>query len=208
MAVAYPRVILFVADTYMPLPTCSPASPCSGSVAVFPILTAEQAGALKPAQPANTLGIGCRKSGNQRELLAAVPYRRGRCRRFCSDGNQRGEFRNSYLYVAGYDANTSLGYIFGFAPGSDGTLATISGFPVQVGAHPSAITSDSSGAYLYMTDSVQNVAYGFQIASGALTPLSGSPYATGSQPSAIVVDTTSKFAVVANTQDSNVTVYS
>jgi 6-phosphogluconolactonase len=77
-----------------------------------------------------------------------------------------------------------------------------------VGTHPSAIASDSSGAYLYVTDSVQNAAYGFQIASGALTPLSGSPYATGSQPSAIVLDATSKYAVVANTQDSNVTVYS
>ena len=29
---------LFVADTYQPLPTCSPASPCTGSVAAFPIL--------------------------------------------------------------------------------------------------------------------------------------------------------------------------
>ena len=84
----------------------------------------------------------------------------------------------------------TVGYIFGFAPGSDGTLAALPGFPVQVGAHPSAIASDSSGAYLYVTDSAQNVAYGFQIASGGLTPLSGSPYATGSQPSAIVVDAT------------------
>ena len=31
---------LFVADTYQPLPSCSTAAPCSGSVAVFPILTA------------------------------------------------------------------------------------------------------------------------------------------------------------------------
>src|SRR5215469_3571632 len=28
---------LFVADTYQPLPTCSPASPCPGSVAAYPI---------------------------------------------------------------------------------------------------------------------------------------------------------------------------
>src|SRR5271168_2972979 len=28
---------LYVADTYQPLPTCSPAAPCSGSVAVLPL---------------------------------------------------------------------------------------------------------------------------------------------------------------------------
>jgi len=28
---------LFVLDTYQPLPSCSPAAPCSGSIAVFPI---------------------------------------------------------------------------------------------------------------------------------------------------------------------------
>jgi 6-phosphogluconolactonase (cycloisomerase 2 family) len=114
----------------------------------------------------------------------------------------------AYVYVAGYDANVNAGYIFGFAPGSDGTLSALPGFPVQVGAHPSAITSDSSGTYLYVTDSTQNVAYGFQISGGALTPLGGSPYATGAQPSAIVLDATAKYAVVANEQDSNVTVYS
>jgi len=38
---------LFVIDTFQPLPTCSPAAPCSGSIAVFPILTADQAKALK-----------------------------------------------------------------------------------------------------------------------------------------------------------------
>jgi 6-phosphogluconolactonase len=207
IAVGTSKSFLFVADTYMPLPTCSPASPCSGSIAVFPILTAEQAGALKPAQPANTLGAAVTNtaiSANYWPMTltggAAADIFVPTAINVASSG--------SYLYVAGYDANTNQGYVFGFAPGSDGTLATLPGFPVQVGTHPSAIASDSSGVYLYVTDSAQNVAYGFQIASGALTPLSGSPYATGSQPSAIVLDATSKYAVVANTQDSNVTVYS
>jgi len=207
IAVGTSKNYLFVADTYMPLPTCSPASPCSGSVAVFPILTAEQAGALKPAQPANTLGPAIQNtaiSANYWPLTltggAAADIFVPTAINVAASG--------SYLYVAGYDANTNQGYVFGFAPGSDGTLAAIPGSPVQVGTHPSGITSDGSGAYLYVTDSAQNAAYGFQIASGALTPLSGSPYATGSQPSAIVLDATAKYAVIANTQDSNVTVYS
>jgi 6-phosphogluconolactonase len=198
---------LFVADTYMPLPTCSPASPCSGSIAVFPILTADQAKALKPAQPADTLGapvVNTAISANYWPLTLS--------------GGAAGDIfvptsinvasSGSYVYVAGYDANTNLGYIFGFAPGSDGTLSAIPGLPIQVGTHPSAITSDSSGNYVYVTDSTLNLAYGFQIAGGTLTPLSGSPYSTGSQPSAIVVDASAKYAMIANEQDSNLGVYS
>src|ERR1035438_1634474 len=37
MAVAVAGTNLFVVDTYQPLPTCSPAAPCSGSVGGFPI---------------------------------------------------------------------------------------------------------------------------------------------------------------------------
>ena len=37
LAIAVTGSNLFVADTYQPLPTCSPAAPCSGSVASFPV---------------------------------------------------------------------------------------------------------------------------------------------------------------------------
>ena len=50
--------------------------------------------------------------------------------------------------------------------------------------------------------------YGFSINSGTLTALSGSPFPTGAQPTAIVLDATSKYAMIANGQDSNVGVYS
>ena len=207
IAVGSSKNFLFVADTYMPLPTCSPASPCSGSVAVFPILTAEQAAALKPAQSANTLGAPVENTAISANYWPLTLTGGAAADVFVPTAiNVAGS--GSYVYVAGYDASTNLGYVFGFAPGSDGTLSALPGSPVQVGVHPSAITSDSSGGYLYLADSTQNAVYGFQIASGALTPLGGSPYATGSQPSAIVVDATAKYAIVANTQDSNVTVYS
>ena len=114
----------------------------------------------------------------------------------------------AYLYITGYDSNTNAGYVFGFTTGSDGTLAAIPGFPVPVGTQPSAVASDSTGSYLYVTDSVQNVIYGFQINGGALTQLSSSPFPTGAKPSAIILDATGKFAMVANAQDSNLGVYS
>ncbi len=55
---------------------------------------------------------------------------------------------------------------------------------------------------------LQDLAYGFQISGGALAPLSGSPFPTGSQPTAIAVDASSKYALIANGQDSNLAVYS
>lgn len=206
MAVAASGNFLYVVDTYQPLPTCNPASPCSGSVAVFPILTASQAAGLTPSQPANTLGspvVNTSISASYWPLAlsgaAAPDVIVPTAINVASSG--------AYVYITGYDSITNLGYIFGFTSASDGTLAAIPGFPVQVGTHPSAITSDKAGTYLYVTDSRQNVAYGFQISGGALTPLAGSPYPTGSQPSAIVLDANAKFAMIANAQDSNLTVY-
>src|ERR1035437_6743482 len=57
LAIAANGANLFVVNTYQPLPICSPAEPCSGSVAVYPILTATQAQALKPPAPADSLGL-------------------------------------------------------------------------------------------------------------------------------------------------------
>jgi 6-phosphogluconolactonase (cycloisomerase 2 family) len=207
ISVATSKNFLFVADTFQPLPTCSPASPCSGSVAVFPILTAQQAGALKPAQPANTLGtpiVNAAISAAYWPLAlsgAAAPD-------VIVPVALTSASSGSYVYIAAYDAVTSKGYVFGFAVNSDGTLSAIPGSPVQVGIHPSAITADPAGSNLYITDSTQSVIYGYQIAGGALTPLSGSPFPSGSAPSAVAVDASGKYAVVANAQDSNVTVYS
>ena len=205
-AVSVSGKFLYVIDTYQPLPTCSPASPCSGSVAVFPILSASEAGALKPAQPANTLGkpvVNTSISSNYWPLLlngASVSHV------FVPTAITTAA-SGAYVYIAGYDSSSNAGYVFGFASSPDGTLSTLPGFPVPVGTQPSALASDATGTYLYVTDAAQNVIHGFQINGGALGQLAGSPYAAGGKPSAIVLDATGSFAIVANAQDSNVTVY-
>jgi 6-phosphogluconolactonase (cycloisomerase 2 family) len=207
LAVSVSGNYLYVVDLYQPLPTCNPAAPCSGSIAVFPILTAAQAKALTPAQPADTLGSPIANASiNANYWPLSLPGA------IATDvfvpTAVTTASSGAYVYVAGYDSTTNIGYVFGFASGSDGTLSVIPGFPLQVGSHPSAVASEKSGTYLYITDSTNDVVYGYQIADGALTALSGSPYQAGASPSAIAVDATTKFAVVANAQDSNVTVYS
>ena len=196
---------LYVLDTFQPLPVCSPASPCSGSVAVFPILSASQASALKPPQPPNTLGAPV---VNTSIAASYWPLALPGSADIMVPTAITTAASGAYVYVTSYDSNTNLGYVFGFDTSSDGSLSAIPGFPIQVGNRPSAVASDPGGTYLYITDAAQSEVYGFHINGGNLTSLSGSPFATGSVPSAIVVDAAGKYAFITNSQESNLTVYS
>jgi 6-phosphogluconolactonase (cycloisomerase 2 family) len=195
MGVAVAGKNLFVVNLYQPLPICSNASPCSGSVAVFPIGTNDKLGT-----PAVNAGIGASYwpltlPGAPTHVMVPTAI--------------NATASGSLVYVTAYDATSGGGYVFGFTANSDGTLTSLNnGVPFSVGIHPSSVASDAGGTYLYVTDAIKNAVYGFQINSGLLTPLSGSPYATGNSPSSIVIDATGKFAYVASAQESNVVAYS
>jgi 6-phosphogluconolactonase len=222
LAVAASGSNVFVADLYQPLPTCNPASPCSGSIAVFPILTAAQAATLTPSQPVDTLltNTPINSCNGLQYLPLTLPGSA------VSDVFQptaetvSPSSSGSALFVTGFDTTTNLGYVFGFAVGTAScpnnatlyqtipTLTPLAGLPLQVGSQPSAITSDSTGSYLYITDARNDVVYGFQTSGGTFTALNGSPFQAGAAPTAMAIDATGKYAVVANGQDSNVIVYS
>ena len=207
LAVTVSSKFLYVINTYQPLPTCNPASPCSGSVAVFPILSSAQAATLKPSQPADTLGTPVVNTSISASYWPLLLPGASASDVFVPTAVTTAA-SGAYVYITGYDSTSNLGYVFGFLANSDGTLTALPGFPAAVGSRPSAVASDRTGAYLYITDSAQNVVYGFQINGGALTASSGSPFPTGGQPSAIVLDATARYAIIANGQDSNVGVYS
>jgi DNA-binding beta-propeller fold protein YncE len=185
---------LYVADTYQPLPTCSPASPCAGSVASYPI---EASGVLGTPAVNSSLSAAYWPlivPGSPKDVVVptgvtALP-----------DG--------SMVYVAAYDSTAATGYIFGFASASGVLTPLNGGVPFPAGIHPSSITRDPSGTYLYATDFANGEILAFTVNSGMLTPLSGSPFATGGQPTSMVIDATGKFAVVTNSQDSTLTTYS
>ena len=161
------RNFLFVVDTYQPLPTCIPASPCSGSVAVFPILTAAQAGALKPSQPANTLGTPVVNAGISASYWPLLLTGGSRLGCFRSHRRSHGCLRRLCLRRGIRFQHQRSAMSSDLPPAPTARSPRIPGFPVPVGTHPSAIASDSTGAYLYVTDSIQNVVYGFQINGGA-----------------------------------------
>lgn len=198
---------LFVTDKYQPLPTCSPAAPCSGSVAVFPILTAAQAKAMTPPVATDTLGtavVNTSISASYWPLsLPSNPTH------IMTPTAITTAASGAYVYVTAYDATSSGGYVFGFAINSDGTLTPLNeGVPFPAGSHPSAIAAGPGGSTVYVTDIANADVYVYSASNGILTPVSGSPFATGNQPSAVAVNGSGQYVYVTNAQDSNLTVFS
>jgi 6-phosphogluconolactonase len=224
LAVAVNGSHMYVADTFQPLPSCSPAEPCSGSVAVFPLSSSGAPGTPSGNPAGNTnywpLTLPCSPT----DVLAPSAI----------DVVASGKF----VYVAAYDTtaaaeNTAIpvgsntcdltgagtaptGYVFAFAANSDGTLSGVAGSPFVVaardtngvGVQPSAIASNPDSQDVYVTDFLGGKVYGFSIApAGTLAPLGKKPFAAGNQPAAIAVDSSGTYAYVANSLDNTITAY-
>lgn len=188
LAVAVSGSNLYVADTYQPLPACSTASPCSGSIASFPIGTNGLLGtaASNPAISASYWPLSL--PGSPKDILAPSAI--------VASG--------SSVFVAAQDTSSGLGYIFGFSS-SNGTLSPLNnGVPFNAGTQPSSMILDPTGAHLYVTDEAKANIHGFSVSASGLTELGGSPYPAGNRPASITIDAKGQFAYVANSQDSNV----
>jgi len=197
LAVAVGGSNLFVVDTYQPLPSCSPAAPCSGSLAAFPIAAASgtnPSGALgTPFANGSQSYWPLSLSGKPNDILlpTAVTVLAS----------------NADVYVTAYDTTANTGYVFGFSIGS-GTLTALAGSPFAAGKYPSAIATDSTSSHVYVTDLTNGNVLGYTVTGGTLSPISGSPFPAGGQPDAIAIDTSGKYAYVANMLDSTITAYS
>jgi 6-phosphogluconolactonase (cycloisomerase 2 family) len=217
VATAVAGTNLFVADTYEPLPTCSPASPCTGSVTAFPIAQKSttingrtfEADALETGLPLNTCNgpayLPLQLSGAAAsDILAPTAV--------------SASAKSSLLFVAAKDTTSGTGYLFGYTIGNASctiggssasivTLSPLAGSPWTAGVSPSAVVQDPSGSHVYVTDATNNNVLGFITSGGTLAPIAGSPFTSGNSPSAIVIDKTGKLAYVANQQDSTITGY-
>jgi 6-phosphogluconolactonase len=204
LAIAVNKTNLFIVDLYQPLPLCSDAEPCSGSIGVFPLGAPSGSGSpvtvgtpvTNPAVSAPYWPLALTGAGASDIIVPTAVN-------VLASG--------AYVYVTAYDSSVApnVGYVFGFSVSSTGALTALPGSPYAAGVKPSAIASNSSSADVYVTDFSSGNVRGYAVGStGALTSLSGSPFPSGNQPSAIVVDTAYALAYVANSQDSNVTAYS
>jgi len=209
LSVSVAQTMLYVADTYQPLPTCSPAAPCSGSIAVFPILPAHgstEAGQLQTNTPIND----CNGLLYVPTILPAAPSH------VVTPTSIHATDNGANLFVSAVDTTDNRGYLFVYTVGSITcgsnasvpSLTPLPGSPFPAGIHPSAVTSDPSGSFVYVADYASANILGYAVSAGGLAPLAGSPFPAGNQPASITIDATGKFAAVANSLDSNVTTYS
>lgn len=212
MAVAASKSNLFVVDLYEPLPICSTAEPCSGSIGVYPLTAPTDhapTGIVTP--PVINTGVNDHywpltlSGANASHIIVPTAVN------VLASG--------SYVYVTAYDSSVTptVGYVFGFSVDTSGALTPLSGSPFAAGVKPTAITSgsltSSSGTFVYVTDFANNNVLGYSVSTatataGNLISLAGSPFRSGNQPTAIAVDTAFPFAYVTNAQDSTVTGYS
>jgi 6-phosphogluconolactonase len=208
MAIAANKANVFVVDTYEPLPLCSTADPCPGSIGVLP-LSAGGSSSSAPCTATVCLGapaVNSGVSGNYWPLALSganashviVPT----AVNVLASG--------SYVYVTSYDSSVSpsVGYIFGYSVGSGGVLTPLSGSPFAAGVQPTAIASDPTSTYVYVTDFVKSDVLAYNAAAGNLTPLANSPFRSGTQPTAIVVDPSYPYAYVTNSLDATVAAFS
>ena len=213
LAVAANGSNLFVLDTWQPLASCTTGAPCSGSIAVYPILTAADAGKLTPSEPADTLGTPV-TNGNLNYWPLTLP---SSPKDLLEPTAINVLASGAYLYVTAYDWTTSKNYIFGFSVGTSGTLTALNGgaplaggafatgtcasaflnAPYLAGTCPAAIASDSSSSYVYVTDAENGTVHDYLVASGTgLLSEPGAPISAGGQPLAIAVDTKYPYAYV------------
>jgi len=228
LGIAINGSLMFVADTYQPLPSCSPAEPCSGSVAVFPLASSGAPG---------TAVVNPAVSGSYWPLIAPCNT---------ADVIQPAAITvtasGKYVYVAAYDTTAAAGnsatspasntcdtggagtaptgYVFAFSVGSGGVLSAVTGSPFAVGSgnkaaysvEPSALVGTPDSSYLYVTDYIGGKVYGYTVSDsssnpGAIASLSGSPFSAGNGPASVTVDGTGSYGYVANSLDSTLTGY-
>ncbi len=125
---------------------------------------------------------------------------------------------NSAVFVAAYDksaynpggtttSTANPGLVFGFTVGSGGALSQVSSSPWNAGIRPSAIVSDPTNRFVYVTDYPSNELIAYTIHGSTLAFLSNGPFRTGNEPSAITIDPSGRFIYLTNQLDNTVSAY-
>jgi 6-phosphogluconolactonase len=131
---------------------------------------------------------------------------------------------NNAVFVSAYDqsaynpgctptpacasSTANPGWVFGYTVGSGGALAASAGSPFKAGIKPTALTSDPTNRFVYVTDFASNELIGYTIQDGNILQfLVNGPFKTGNEPISIVIDPRGKYLYVANQLDSSVSSY-
>jgi beta-lactam-binding protein with PASTA domain/6-phosphogluconolactonase (cycloisomerase 2 family) len=108
-----------------------------------------------------------------------------------------------YMYVVNSGTDVTIGRgVYGFVIGADGSLTATPSSPYQTDHLPVALTFDTSGTYLYVSNNQDFSISAFKLdpATGQLTELANSPYALvhGHLPSELAVHGNFLYVAVSN----------
>jgi 6-phosphogluconolactonase (cycloisomerase 2 family) len=185
---------LFVVDSYAPgfngvaPPNINPLGtntiPTQGCVVVYPInakdgsLGSPVANGSQPCFPIGTAVLGSQPIG-----ITATGF-------------------VDYLYVADQGTHSIFAYSVNY---DNGQLTPLANNNFQAGVKPSAIISDPTGRFVYVTDQYQNEILGYLVLSGgALQSQLNGPFPTDLFPYSMVVDPRGKFLYVTNYNSNDV----
>jgi len=127
---------------------------------------------------------------------------------------------NDAVYVTAYDqsaynpggttsSNANPGWVFGYSVGSSGALTAASGSPYQAGVKPSALATDPTSRFIFVTDYASNELIGYTVLStNVLSFMINGPFKTGNQPTSITIDPRGIYMYVTNSLDNTVSSYS
>lgn len=189
---------LFVIDTYAPgyngvaPPNINPITtnsiPTQGCVVVYPISFAD--GSL--GSPVQDGGQSCFPIGSG-PVLGSQPI-----------GATATAFVD-YLYVADQGTHSIYAYSVNY---SNGQLTPLANNNFQAGVKPSAIASDPSGRFVYVTDEYANQLLGYDVLkNGDLQSMVNGPFATDLFPYSLTIDPRGLFLYVTNYNANDVRAY-
>jgi 6-phosphogluconolactonase (cycloisomerase 2 family) len=127
---------------------------------------------------------------------------------------------NDAVYVTAYDksaynpggttsSNANPGWVFGYSVGSSGALTAASGSPYQAGVKPSALATDPTSRFIFVTDYASNELIGYTVLStNVLSFMINGPFKTGDEPTAITIDPRGIYMYITNSLDNTVSSYS
>jgi 6-phosphogluconolactonase (cycloisomerase 2 family) len=116
--------------------------------------------------------------------------------------------QSAYNPGGSVSSTANPGWVFGFTVGSGGALTPAAGSPWKAGIKPTAIASDPTNRFVYVTDFASNEMIGYTVQSGdVLDFMVNGPFKTGNEPAAIAIDPRGLYIYVANSLDSTVSAY-
>jgi 6-phosphogluconolactonase (cycloisomerase 2 family) len=127
---------------------------------------------------------------------------------------------NDAVYVTAYDqsaynpggtttSNANPGWIFDYSVGSSGALTAVSGSPYQAGVKPSALATEPTSRFIFVTDYASNELIGYTVLStNVLSFMINGPFKTGDEPASITIDPRGIYMYVTNSLDNTLSSYS